>query len=238
MDNTGYTTLTRQTGLLREMQTVAHNIANISTTGYRAQGVIFSEYLQPSEGPLGSVSMATANVRKTDLSQGPLTQTNGTFDLAIEGPGFFLLDTPNGERLTRAGAFLPDDAGELVSPDGHRLLDIGGAPVFVPPDAASVGVAADGTLSVNGQAIAQIGLFAPPSPDALTREGGTLFVSADGIEPVENGAILQGFVEASNVDAVGQMARMIEVQHAYELGQSFLEREDERLRGLIRTLGS
>ncbi len=79
--------------------------------------------------------------------QGPLTQTGGRFDFAIEGEGFFLIETPAGQQLTRAGAFTPSAEGELVTPDGHRVLDAGGAPIFVPPDATAISVAADGTMS-------------------------------------------------------------------------------------------
>jgi len=238
MDNAGYTTLTRQSGLLREMQSVANNIANLSTTGYRAEGVVFAEYVVPTDGPGGSLSMASAEVRKTDTQQGQLTQTGGTFDFAIEGPGFFQVETPQGMRLTRAGAFTPNEAGELANPDGYRLLDVGGAPIFVPPDAGSLHVAADGTLSAGGRPLTQIGLFQPADPISMTRDAGTLFATDAGIDPVEDGTILQGFLEDSNVDAVSQVARMIEVQHAYELGQSFLEREDKRIRNVVRTLGS
>jgi flagellar basal-body rod protein FlgF len=237
MDNAGYTTLTRQAGLLREMQSVAHNIANISTTGYRREGVIFSEFVHDTGAGAPSLSMAAANARQTDLQQGPLTQTGGAFDFAVEGPGFFLVETPQGERLTRAGAFTPNEAGELATPDGHRLLDAGGAPVFVPPDADDLSLAADGTLSAGGRALTQIGLYQPGDPADLTHEAGTLFAFNGEIEPVLDGVILQGFIENSNVDAVAEVARMIEVQHAYELGQSFLEREDERIRAVLRTLG-
>lgn len=236
MDNAGYTTLTRQAGLLREMQAVAHNIANLSTTGYRGEGVIFAEYVHPT-GEGASLSMATADVRKTDLAQGPLTQTGGTFDFAIQGPGFFLVETPQGPRLTRAGAFTPNEAGELATPDGHRLLDAGGAPVFVPPDAGDVTLASDGTLSANGRAITEIGLYQPADPTSLTRQSGTLFNTEGETEPVFTSVILQGFVENSNVDPVWEIARMIEVQRSYELGQSFLEREDERIRAVLSTLG-
>lgn len=234
MDNAGYTTLTRQSGLLREMQSVANNIANLSTTGYRGDGVIFSEYVQDTGGE--SLSMASGDVRKIDLTQGPLTQTGGAFDFAIEGPGFFMVETPQGERLTRAGAFTPNEAGELSTPDGHRLLDAGGSPLFAPPD-ADLSLAADGTLSAGGRALGRIGLFQPTDPAGLSRESGALFASSAGTEPIEGSKILQGFVENSNVDAVSQVARMIEVQHAYELGQSFLEREDERIRAVVSALG-
>lgn len=237
MDNAVYTTLARQSGLLREMQSVAHNIANVSTTGYRGEGVIFAEHVQAVSGDGGSLSMAAAIGRLTDLSQGSLKQTGGAFDFAIEGAGFFLVETPQGDRLTRAGAFSPNEAGDLATADGHRLLDAGGAPVFIPPDAGAITLSADGTLSAGSRALTRIGLYQPADPAELTRQAGTLFAAENGIEPADDAAIVQGFVEGSNVDPVGEIARMIEVQHAYELGQSFIEREDERIRAVVRTLG-
>ncbi len=229
-----YVALTRQSGLMKEMQVTAHNIANISTTGFRREGVIFSEYVKRVEGG-ESLSMARASGRHMDLSQAGITTTGAAFDFAIQGEGFFAVQTPDGERLTRAGSFTPSDAGELVNGDGHMLLDLGGAPIFVPPD-ASVAVGQDGTVSANGEPIGQIGLFRPVDPLDLRHQGGTLFQTAAS-EPVEGSIILQGSLEESNVQPVNEIARMIEVQRAYELGQSFLDREDERLRGIIQTLG-
>ncbi len=237
MDSAGYTTLTRQSGLLREMQSVANNLANLSTTGYRREGLIFSEHVKNLGKGQASLSMATAHVRNTDLQQGALTKTGGTFDFAIEGSGFFLIGTPDGEQLSRAGSFTPNEAGELVTAEGYRLLDAGGAPIFVPPDTPDISVAADGTLSAGDRALGQIGLFEPTDPTDLTRIAGTRFQTQAGVVPTEGGAILQGYVENSNVDPVNEIARMIEVQHAYQLGQSFMDREDERVRAAIRTLG-
>ncbi|MFV2033556.1 MAG: flagellar hook-basal body complex protein [Halocynthiibacter sp.] len=237
MENSGYTTLTRQTGLMREMQAIANNIANISTTGFRKEGVIFAEHVERLGNGEASLSMATASVRNTDERQGPLVRTGGTFDFAIEGEGYFLIETPGGERLTRAGAFTPSAEGELVTMDGYRLLDNGGAPIFVPTDASSVSVASDGTISANGLPLAQVGLYQPVDPLQMTREGGVRFASEAGVDPVEGAKILQGFVEESNVDPVSEIARMIEVQRSYELGQSFLEKEDERVRSVLQTLG-
>ncbi|WP_375573803.1 flagellar hook-basal body complex protein [Seohaeicola saemankumensis] len=234
MDNAIYTTLTRQSGLMREIQALANNIANASTTGFRQENVIFSEHVKRVAGG-ASLSMATASVRHTSMLQAGLTQTGGPLDLAIEGEGFFLIDTPQGERLTRAGHFSTSAEGELVTADGHRVLDSGGAPVFLPPDAGPLSVAADGTLSANGLPLSQIGLVRPRDPSGLIRETGLLFRANDGFEPAENGRIVQGFLESSNVDAIGQIARMIEVQRAYEMGQSLLEREDERIRTAIKT---
>lgn len=237
MENATYTTLTRQSGLLREIQVLAHNIANLSTTGFRREGLLFSEYMRNLDGEEEPLSMAAANAHQTYLTQGAVTMTGGTLDLAIEGDGFFLIETPQGERLTRAGHFSTDASGEMVTPDGYRLLDLGGAPVFIPADAGPISIARDGTVSAGGQPLAQIGLVQPEDPATLTRASGTLHAASGPVLPVEGGVVLQGFLEESNVNPISEMARMIEVQRAYEAGQKFLDREDERIRSVVQTLG-
>ncbi len=238
MDNAGYATLTRQTGLQRAMDSVANNLANMSTGGYRREGVIFSEFVRDLGPGTPSLSMAAGRVREIDLSQGTIRQTGGEFDLAIEGAGFFLVAAPDGDRLTRNGAFLRSEAGEVVTAQGHALLDAGGAPVFAPPDARIIAIAPDGTLSADGQPLAQIGLWLPANPNDLQRSGDVLFAAPGGVEPLPGGGrVLQGFLEGSNVNPVAEMTRMIEVQRAYEMGQGFLDKEDERIRGVLRTLG-
>lgn len=234
METTGYVTLTRQSGLMREMQVVANNIANSATTGYRQEGLIFSEFVRDT-GEGASLSMATANVRNTSMLQGALTRTGGTLDLAIEGDGFFLIETPAGQRLTRAGSFALSAEGDLVTPDGFRVLDAGGAPVFVPPDAIALGISADGTISSDGRPIGQIGLVQPADRIDLIREDGVMFRTEGEIEPMEGGRVLQGFLEGANVDPVSQIARMIEVQRAYEMGQNFLDAENKRILSALET---
>lgn len=235
MENTGYTTLTRQSGLMREMSVLANNIANASTTGFRQEGMVFSEFVHRTpDGP--SLSMALANTQSTSLQQGTLTQTGGRFDLAIEGDGFFMLETTEGNMLSRAGSFTPNADGDLVTMSGLRVLDAGGAPVFVPPDATDLGIAPDGTISADGRAIGQIGLYLPAEGDRLDRRDGVMFRPSTDPEAAPDARILQGFLEASNVDPISQMARMIEVQRAYEMGQKFLDAENERVRSVMQTL--
>jgi flagellar basal-body rod protein FlgF len=221
---------------MTEMRTVANNIANISTPGFRREGVVYSEWIQAAPPGGDSVSIAAARARTVDLSPGGMTATGAPFDFAIEGEGFFLVETPRGERLTRAGSFTPNEAGELVTAQGHRLLDAGGAPVFVPPEAGEIAVARDGTLSAAGRPLAQLGLVRPLDPEGLSREPGQLFAAQGGTEPVIEGRILQGHLEGSNVDPMLEMARMIEVQRAYELGQAFMERESKRRSAVLDTL--
>jgi len=180
--------------------------------------------------------MARDRARHIDLTQGAITKTAATFDFAIQGEGFFLVEGPQGELLTRAGRFSPNADGDLVTPDGRRVLDAGGAPVFVPPDARAITVASDGTLSADGQPLNVIGLVRPADPNGLIRESGALFRSEAGTEPILEPVILQGFVENANVDPVLEITRMIEVQRAYELGQAFLDRESDRRSKVIDTL--
>jgi flagellar basal-body rod protein FlgF len=239
MDSAMIAALTRQSGLMREMQVVANNVANISTTGFRAEGLIFAEHVARLEGASGGgLSMAHAAGRNIRLMQGDIEPTGGDFDFAIEGEGFFLLQSPEGESLTRAGRFMPNEAGELVNPDGYLLLDAGGAPIFIPPDAENVMLARDGTLSADGRPITQLGLWQPADPGDLRHLDGVRFATEGPVEPVLQGTMIQGFLESSNADPVMQIARMIEVQRAYELGQGFLEREDERIRNFLRTAGA
>lgn len=235
MDNASYVALTRQSGLVGEMRTVANNIANTATSGYRQEGLIFSEFVKRVDSG-DSLSMARGNVRRTSFEQGALTQTGGTFDFAIEGDGFFLVQTPAGERLTRAGSFSPGPDGDLVNLQGYPVLDPGGAPVFVPAEARTISVGADGTLSADGDPVGQIAVVQPSDPIDMIREDGVLFRTAGEIEPSDGARLLQGFLENSNVDAISQITRMIEVQRAYEMGQSFLEAEDERVRKSIESL--
>ncbi len=238
MENASYATLTRQSGLLREMQAVANNIANLSTTGFRAEGVVFAEHVRALGRGEGSLSMATANARHIHLDQGALTPTGGSFDFAIEGEGFFLVQTPDGEALTRAGHFMPSAEGELVTPDGHFVLDAGGAPIFIPPDVRNVTLASDGTLSADGRPLSVLGVWQPVDPHDLQHQSGVQFRAEGGVEPAPPATLLQGFLEESNVNPVAQITRMIEVQRSYELGQSFLDKEDERIRGFLRTVGA
>jgi flagellar basal-body rod protein FlgF len=237
MDLAGYVALTRQAGLAKELQSVANNIANLSTTGYRREGVLFAEHVRalPTEG--GSVAMTEARARYFDELQGALQETGGVLDLAIEGDGYFTVRTAAGDRLTRAGAFTRDAEGTVITMDGHPLLDEGAGEITVPFEAKAVSVSSDGTLTADGEPVARVGLVTVEDQTGLFREAGTLFRADTPLLPVENGRIVQGFLEQSNVNPVGELARMVEVQRAYEYGQKLLDQEDERIRLVVRVLG-
>ncbi|MEM0922364.1 MAG: flagellar hook-basal body complex protein [Pseudomonadota bacterium] len=238
MDNPGYVTLTRQSGLLKEMQLIANNIANMTTTGFRREGTVFAEVIDRQDVEGGTIAMTDARVRTTDFSQGGLDATGGMFDFAIEGEGFFRVETEEGEALTRAGSFALNQAGELVTQDGRRVLDAAGAPLFFPAEARSIEVATDGTISADGQPIGQMGVVRAEDPLTLTRRSATLFETEGAVVASEDASIFHGFVEISNVNPILEVSRMIEVQRAYEMGASFLEDEDERMRQVTRIIGA
>lgn len=236
MNNAGYVVLSRQSSLMKELTSIANNIANSDTTGFRREGFLFSEYVRALEGPSESISQTNIGGRFFDARTGGLAQTGAPFDVAIDGEGYFAVQTPHGERLTRAGSFVLSNAGELTTPDGHALLSESGGPIAIPAEAGKVTIAPDGSIAVDGAPLGKIGVFTVPAT-ALSREGANLFKATQEMQPVEAPRVVQGFIEDSNVDPVVEIARLIEVQRAYELGQQLLKDEDERITKTIDSFG-
>lgn len=238
MDNAIYTILNRQSGLMREFSTVANNIANASTTGFKAEKGVFSEFIAALEGgdfPQGtSLSMGSLRAHATDLSQGELNPTGSPLDIAINGDGFFQFETGNGVMLGRAGHLMLDLEGQLIDGLGSYILDQGQGRITIPLDATDVKISGEGTVSADGVEISRIGVV-NADPLTLTRQGNSYW-QGDQTGPLENAMIASGFLENSNVDPVLQMARMIEVQRHYDAGQSLLDLEDQRIRNVSQTI--
>ncbi len=237
MDNAlYYLAINRQTGLSAELDMIANNLANIDTTGFRREGVAFTEFVIAAEQG-ESVSMGDLGARFASTLPGTQTSTGGRFDLAIEGEGFFAVQNLDRVLLTRAGAFQLSQEGLITTPVGDPVLDVGQAAITVPIEAKDVVISADGTVSADGEPIGQIALFNAP-PEELSRFGDTAFEVDPGVlEAAPDGRIRQGALEQSNVDPILEIARMIEVSRAYEMAQSVIEDEDERVREAIQTLG-
>ncbi len=222
---------------MREFSAIANNIANSSTTGYKAERAVFSEFIartQRGAAVNGSTSIGRLAAHVSDFSDGGLRHTGGTLDLAITGEGFFQVQLDDGVGLTRAGHFLTDDIGRVIDPAGNAVLDVGGGEIIIPPDAATISVASDGTLSIDGEEFAIVGVVRA-DPISLSRLGGNYWQSAE-TEPVETPTISSGFLEDSNANPVLEMARMVSVQRFYDAGQSLLEIDNKRLETLAQTL--
>src|SRR5258708_687194 len=151
MDNSLLVSLSHQLASYRAMDVIANNLANVSTPGFKREAAKFEEYVarvRPAEGQKGiqTVSFVKDAGILRDLSQGNVTHTGAPFDLAINGKGYFAIQTPQGERYTRDGHFSLDNNGQLVNSNGYPLMGDGG-PVTVTPDDGDVQIGADGTVS-------------------------------------------------------------------------------------------
>jgi flagellar basal-body rod protein FlgF len=236
MDNAGYIGLSRQSGLMRELNTVANNIANISTNGYRREANMFAEHVKALQNGDPSLSIATMTRRYVDLSAGDITRTNNPLDVAIEGDGFFLVDAPQGERLTRDGAFSLNAQGELVTSSGGRVLDDSGEALVIPPGGGKISITADGVINVGAQNVGKLGVVTA-DPAFLVRVGQNQFRTEKGYEPALNTRVHQFSLEGSNVSAVEELARLIEVQRTYEASKKFSDNDGERITRTVRALG-
>lgn len=234
MSNVIYAALSRQTGLELEFASLANNVANATTAGYRGERHIFSEYVNAVDGG-PSLSQTRIGGRALNLDQGDLSPTGGALDVALEGSGFFVVNTPGGERLTRAGAFLLNAEGVLVTADGHTLQGEGGGAIAVPAGAEPIVISSDGTISAGTSAIGRLRAVEVDAV-ALEREGDSLFrTTAPLVEA--SPTFRQGFIEASNVSPVVELSRMIEAQRAFEIGAQFLSQESDRISRAIEAIG-
>jgi len=232
MDSPQIAVLSQQQQLKRRMDVVANNLANLSTTGFKrhlAIAGVRGSGLAVVDQPQATRLSATP----LDLRQGTLGSTGNALDMAIEGEGYFQVETAEGLRLTRNGRFSQNPEGTLVTSAGDPMLDVGGAPVELPPDAGAISVAPDGTLTANGRILAQIGVVNA----AVASEGDGLFRPLDEPEPLLGAQVRQGVLEASNVSPVEELAEMIEIQRAYEYAARLTQAEHERQQRATQVMG-
>lgn len=232
MDNTSYVALSRQMALERQMTVVAGNIANMNTHGFKAESLLFEQVLERAGQP-GRVAFVQDVGLIRDLGAGALETTGNPLDLAINGEGYFTVETAAGPRYTRNGHFTMAADGTITTSGGQPLLDADGAPIVLPLNAGPLDVARDGTLSADGVVLGRLGLvrFADELP--LQREGESLFASDQAPEPVAAPDIAQGRLERSNVQPIIEMTRMMETVRAFQNTQRLLETHHELVRRVI-----
>jgi flagellar basal-body rod protein FlgF len=243
METPIYIALSRQMALRQQMDVVANNIANANTSGFKAEMLLMSEVEIPA-GPGADVSYVQDFATARDFSPGALRPTGNDLDLAIQGDGFFAVQTPEGVRYTRLGRFQLDANGTLIDSQGHPVL-AGGGTVTLDPDDGEVYVAEDGSISTdlarNGQLLQVIGKldvvdFANRA--ALAAAPDNLF-DAKGQQPIAaTGKVAQGMLEDSNVQPIIEMTSLIEVTRNYQAMQRFLDNEHERQRRAINSITS
>jgi flagellar basal-body rod protein FlgF len=241
IENAQLISLSRQIALQRQLDVVANNVANINTTGFKAEQLLFEEYVMPVardqtfpnlDQPLSYVQdWATVH----DLSVGAMLQTGNELDVALNGEGFFAVQTAGGERWTRSGAFQISANGTLVDLSGNPVLGTGG-PIQFGPEETGITIGADGSIATSAGPKGQLRIVEFANAQELTREGANLFAGGTPTAAVNTSA-MQGFIERSNVSGVAEMAEMIRVTNAYQSIASLTERQDELRRSAIQRLG-
>jgi flagellar basal-body rod protein FlgF len=235
MRTTSYLALSRQAALERQMATVANNLANATTTGYRAEHMVFEETLHRAGRQRVAFVQDVGLAR--DLSPGPVTQTGNPLDLAIAGEGYLAFATETGTGYGRAGRLEIAPDGRLVDSAGRSLLDDGGNAIVLATDESGLTVAADGTVSGRNGAIARIGVYGFANEQALRRAGDGLFTASAPAAPAEGARLVQGALEGSNVQPVLEMTTMLATVRAFEGAQRLLDTEHELERQAIERAG-
>ena len=209
----------------RRMDQIANNLANVDTAGYKKEDITFWEMMFKTADQRPRVGKAMKLL--TDQREGSAEETGNPLDFAINGEGFFRIQTPSGVRYTRNGNFTLNSQGQLSTLDGNLVLGNAG-PVTL--EDQNIAVARDGQITANGVPINQLGIVTFPDLNGLEKEGANLFRAKTGAaqeQPVDTPNIQQGYLEGSNVNVVVEMTEMIDLQRAYQSQQKAIQTTDD-----------
>lgn len=238
MENSLYVGLSRQMVLRSAMDMISNNVANVNTPGYRGQNPMFEEYIADPKGLKEPLSMVYDKGQYHTTKAGPIQFTGGTYDVALNGPGFIAVSTKTGEtQYTRAGNLTVDNTGTLITQSGFLVSGNGGAPIIIPAGAQDVQITEAGEVVVDNNAIGQIDMVEFDNVQVLKPEGNGLYSSPDPGKPATETIMKQGMVEGSNVQPVIEMTRMIDILRDYQSMQSLIQNEHDRQRNAIQSLG-
>lgn len=239
MQTNFYVGLSAQMSLLRRLETIANNVANASTAGFRAEEVKFETLV--SGVSLDPVAYASAGKSYISRASGEVVRTESLFDVAVEGDAWLGIQTPTGTVYTRDGRMRMTDTGELQTLNGYAILDAGGAPLRLDPNAGPPRIARDGTVTQGAQQVGAIGLFAIDPNANLTRSVNSGVVPDRAATPVvefTKAGMQQGYVERANINPVLEISRLITISRSFEAVTSALKDSESAHTEAIRTLGA
>lgn len=243
MENAALIALSRQMTLRRQLDIVANNIANAQTTGFKAEELVVeteSVRRARNDGVRGPAQFVLDPSVGRDFSQGALSQTGRTLDMAIEGDGaFFRIGGPNGDRYTRDGSFVTDETGRLTTRDGLPVLDDGGSEITLDPQQGAPTIGHDGTISQGTTAVGRIGVYRFDTLSVLEKDGDDLYRNTGNEEPsaAPDVMVRQGMLEGSNVNTLTEITSLIEIQRAYEATARMIENVNDLSRRAVERLG-
>ncbi len=242
MDNTLYVAVSRAMILRREMDVVANNIANSDTAGFKVESLI----TQTDTTPLTAKGLAPTKIQfamdtglARDFGQGAVSRTGSALDVAIQGQGFFRVNTANGPRYTRDGRFTADAQGQITDAKGNPIADDSGSPMVLDPTKGPPSISADGIVSQGEDRIGKLGVYKFDSLSGLTKTGDGFYrndsnqtAQADTVSTVS-----QGSVESSNVQPVLEITRMTEISREYERINKLMDQTSDLDSQSINRLG-
>ncbi len=241
MENALLIGLSRQNALRNQMDVIANNLANLTTAGFKSQDLTFEEYLMPVASAESfpeqdeTLSYVLDYVSAYDFSAGTIAQTGNPLDVAVNGTGWLVVETPDGERYTRDGSLSLNAEGQLVTKSGYPVLSTAGV-VTLGPNETDFTVAADGTISTSEGDRGRLRVVRFEDQSTLKNAGENLFAGDDPIES-ETDRVVQGAIERSNVRSVVEVTRMVEVTRAYQTVSAMLKEQNELKQDAINTLG-
>ena len=238
MENTTFVGLSRMSAMRRQMDVLANNMANMNSTGYKGEQVLFEEYLKgPTFGEKTSYVTDYAMLRDTRV--GKIEETGNSLDLAINGSGYLAVDTPQGRRYTRDGHLRLDGNRRLVTAGGHPVLDDRGRDIVMPAgEQGAPSIATDGTITVGQQQVGKIDLVSFANQQELRNTvDGMYATSQTPTAAPATTTLQQGALEDSNVEPITEMTKMIALLRQYQNTQDMLDSEDSRVRNAIQRLG-
>jgi flagellar basal-body rod protein FlgF len=241
MDNAIYVGLSRQMMLRRELDVIANNIANADTSGFKVEDTLTKTEAKaaPRTRQSDAINFVIDDGVARDFGQGDLSQTSSPLDLAIEGQGFFTVNTPAGPRYTRDGRFTLDTTGRLTTQAGAPVAGAGGGEIVVDPLLGPVAIAKDGTVSQGINIIGKVEVSRFDDLSSLRKDGDNLFrnVSNQTAQPAPDARVHQGMLEGSNVKTIEQVTRLIEVNRAYDSISKMMADTSDLSRRSIERIG-
>ncbi len=242
MDNPSYIVLSRLSSQMRASQLTANNLANAETPGYRSSRPIFAERVEQQGRVLGpnagrNVAYSWDRASWRDTQAGAISQTGNPLDVAISGTGFFVVETPRGERYTRAGRFALGAGGQMVDQTGAPVLNTDSRPIAIAPNDTRIEILGDGTIRSENGVLGRMRIVRFADEQALRAEG-ERHINADGQDPeeVRRPNLVQGALEGSNVQSVLEMTRMMAELREFQFATQFMEREAERQQSVVDRL--
>lgn len=242
MDTTLYVGLSHQTAMRRKLDVIANNIANMNTTAFRKESIMFQDHVMQMKGTanpdLEDVSYVLDFGLLRSMENGQLTTTGNPLDVAISGHGYFTMEDENGDVFyTRNGHFQISEDGFLSNTAGYFLLDEGGQRIPISPQDIDIEFAGDGSLSSRAGLIAKVTVVEFEDDQDIENVGDTLFKTDQEPLPAENARLAQGMIEESNINPVKEVTEMINVLRSYQSTESMLEKYQELRQRAINALG-